>query len=378
MKILTISNNYPTKAKPGYGAFVYNLMQQMAKEHSVTIVTPYKLHELFKNKHKSYGNESCEVLRPPFISFSKKQLGPINTGKWSSYCYKKAVLRALNRQINKPDIIYTHFFSNAIPVLDYAKNNKIPLVVASGEATYTLFTGMSASLKDKIKESVNHIICVSQQNKEQLIELGFEESKMTIIPNAVNYDLFKPLDQNRCKKQLGLSTEKFTVGFIGHFIHRKGPNRIIEAIKKLKDENIQLVCVGGNGSLTPNNFTKTLSPIPNHQLPEIYNAFDVFVLPTLHEGHCNVIEEAIACGIPIISSKGTSVEEQVDETIGLLVDPLNINEIADAISMLKKNKEIRQSMTDTMILKIGENSITDRARKIEDILSEVCRFAVIN
>ena len=75
------------------------------------------------------------------------------------------------------------------------------------------------------------------------------------------------------------------------------------------------------------HFTLTLPPMPNSKLNDIYNAFDVFVLPTLSEGHCNVIEEAKACGVPIISSKGTSVENQINEQTGLLVDPLNISEI---------------------------------------------------
>src|SRR5699024_5202363 len=113
------------------------------------------------------------------------------------------------------------------------------------------------------------------------------------------------------------------VGFIGHFIHRKGPNRIIEAIESLHDKDIKFVCVGGKGKLKPNSFTRKMDPVPNYQLPEIYNAFDVFVLPTLNEGHCNVIEEAKACGIPIISSKGTSAEEQIDASTGVLVDPLD-------------------------------------------------------
>lgn len=377
MKILVVSNNYPTKTKPGYGAFVYNLMQQLSKEHCVTIITPFKIHELFNIKQKGYGVENCKVLRPLFLSFSSKHFGPIKTGKWSAYGYRKAVLRALRKQSNIPDVIYSHFLVNTIPVLDYVKTKKIPLVVASGESTYETFERMSESLRNKIKERVSHLICVSKQNEEQLIELGFDKNKITVVPNAVNYDVFKPLDQNYCKERLGLSLDKFTVGFIGHFTERKGPNRVIEAIQRLSDPNIQLVCVGSNGNLQANNFTKILAPVPNHKLPEIYNSFDVFVLPTQHEGHCNVIEEAIACGIPTISSKGTSVEEQINDSIGLLVDPLNIDEIANAISMLKKNNKLRKSMTNAMIVKNGQNSIKDRAKKIGQILSEVCSFAFL-
>lgn len=377
MKVLVLTHLYPNKATPNYGAFVYGLMQQLVKDHEVVIITPFQINNYFKAKHKTYGKEGCEVIRPKYVSFSKMKIGPFNTGKWSAYWRRRATLRALKKQTSLPDVIYSHFLINTIPILDYAKENNIPLVVASGESTYKSFEGMTESLKNKIREGVDHIICVSKQNKEQLIELGFDGNKMTIIPNAVNYKLFKPLDKAHCKEQLGLSLKKFNVGFIGHFNHRKGPNRIIEAIQQLDDPNIQLVCVGSNGNLLANDFTKIIAPVPNHQLPEIFNSFDVFVLPTLHEGHCNVIEEAIACGVPIISSKGTSVEEQIDSSIGVLVDPLNIQEIANAIFTLKKNAETRQSMVAAMLLKTGENSINERAKKIGDLLSEVCKFAIL-
>ena len=191
---------------------------------------------------------------------------------------------------------------------------------------------------------------------------------MTVIPNAVDYSLFKPLDKSIAKEKLRISKRKFTVGFVGHFIHRKGPNRVIEAIEKLQDDEIRLICVGGKGKLKANGFTTIIGPVPNYQLPEVYNAFDVFVLPALQEGNCNVIKKAKACCIPVISSKGTSVEDQIDESIGILVDPLKIEDIARAISKLKEDKELRKAMVDDLIRKRGTNSITNRASIINEIL----------
>src|SRR5699024_18733 len=116
------------------------------------------------------------------------------------------------------------------------------------------------------------------------------------------------------------------------------------------------------GKLKSSPFTRVIAPLPNEQLPQIYNAFDVFVLPTLHEGHCNVIEEAKACAIPIISSAGTSVEEQIDETTGILVDPLSIDAIASAIKKLKEDKKLRENMHRALLEKRDENSLQERAR----------------
>jgi glycosyltransferase involved in cell wall biosynthesis len=191
---------------------------------------------------------------------------------------------------------------------------------------------------------------------------------MSIIPNAVNYDLFKPMDKNRCKEKLGIPAHKFVVGFVGYFEHRKGPNRVIEAIKKLNDKDIQLVCVGGKETLTPNDFTISIPPIANYQLPEIYNTFNIFVLPTLSEGHCNAIEEAKACCVPVVSSLGTSVESQMDDSIGILINPLQIDEIASAIKNLKQNNTLLQSMIENLKLRRGERSLENRAKTISTLL----------
>lgn len=369
MDILVISSNYPSLQNPNYGAFVYNLMQEMAKEHRVTVISPFKLHEINKKKHDTYGNEACEVKRPYFLSLSNKKIGFISTGKLSHYLYKKAVQKTLKTIQQKPDIIYCHFLSNAIPVLDYAKKNNIPIVVASGESSYTSFKKTDIKIKEKLIQSINHIICVSSENEKQLIELGFKSERITVIPNAVNYELFKPLNKEKCKEKLDLSLNKFTVGFIGHFIHRKGPNRVIEAIEKLNDKDIHLVCVGSRGELKENNFTTIIPPVPNVQLPEIYNAFDVFVLPTLHEGSCNVIEEAKACCLPIISSKGTSVEEQiVHNQTGILIDPMDVDSIASGIEKIKNDTRFRNILIEHLKDKRGENSLTNRAKKISGIL----------
>lgn len=372
MRILVISSNYPSKASPNYGAFVYNLMQELGKLHKISVISPCKINHLFRKGKSTYGKEKCKVYRPLYLSMSNKKIAGINTGKLSSYCYRRAVQSALYKLPQKPDLIYTHFLSNAPPVMAYAKENKIPLVVASGESTYTSWVQKDETVQNSVHNVVDHVICVSKENREQLIKLGFDPAKMSVIPNAVDYQVFKPLDKDVCKERLGLSPNNFVVGFVGHFIHRKGPNRIIEAIETLGDSEIQLVCVGGNGQLKSNNFTKEIGPVPNYQLPEIYNAFDVFVLPTLSEGHCNVIEEAKACGIPIISSKGTSVEEQVDDSIGLLVDPLNIEEISNAIKAVKDDSRMREKMIVNLLDNRGTNSLKERANRINKIFS---RFA---
>lgn len=372
MNIVVISDNYPSSRIPNQGAFVYNLIQELSQLHSITVVAPFKIHDIFKAKSRAgYGSENCKVHRPLYFSFGKRKILGLNVRSWGTFSRNKAVERVLNRLTVQPDIIYAHFIYNGRSALSYVRKHSVPLIIASGESSYSELLKVMNKQMENLMKYTSHFICVSEKNKTGLTEAGFDETRMTIIPNAVNYSIFKPLDKDTCKEKLGVSKDKFVVGFVGHFIHRKGPNRIIEAIQQLTDPDIHLVCVGGKGNLTPNDFTQTIPPVPNYQLPEIYNAFDIFVLPTLSEGHCNVIEEAKACCIPIVSSLGTSVEMQIDASVGILVNPLNIEEIAEAIKKLKDNPDLRQRMVGNLKSKIGEQSLKNRAKRISDLLTGI-------
>lgn len=372
MKLTVISDLYPSNRLPNKGAFIYNLMQEMSRYHDITVVTPFRIHDLLMPKIKGgYGQERCKVLRPLFPAIGKRKILGIDPRPLRKYFIQRAVNKGLSTASEKPDLIYAHFLYNGITALPYLKQHPVPLVIASGESGYSESLKKDKGTLLDLKKHTHHFICVSEKNREGLIELGFDERKMTVIPNAVDYALFKPLDKAACKEKLGLSHNQFVVGFVGHFIHRKGPNRIIDAITQLNDPDIRLVCVGGKEGLKANSFTTTVPPLPNYQLPEIYNAFDIFVLPTLNEGHCNAIEEAKACCIPIISSLGTSVELQMDNSIGTLINPLDINAIASAIINLKENATLRDSMVNNLKNKIGEHSLKSRAERISALLENV-------
>jgi len=90
----------------------------------------------------------------------------------------------------------------------------------------------------------------------------------------------------------------------------------------------------------------------------------VFVLPTLAEGCSNAIVEAMACGLPIISSDLPFNKDILDNQNSILVDPMNINKIALTIKELKENPQKRKEMSDFSIIKVKELSLGNRAYKI--------------
>src|SRR5690606_33177489 len=121
----------------------------------------------------------------------------------------------------------------------------------------------------------------------------------------------------------------------------------------------------GSGELQPfGNDILFSGRLPHEEIVEYLNAADVFVLPTLAEGCSNAIIEAMACGLPIISSNLPFNDEILDESNSIRIDSNNVEEIANAINYLKENPTKRIKMSTSSLEKARELNINNRAKKI--------------
>jgi glycosyltransferase involved in cell wall biosynthesis len=174
-------------------------------------------------------------------------------------------------------------------------------------------------------------------------ELRLPEDKMIMLPNGVDLEKFRPLDKKHARQVMGIPENVFVVGSVGNFLYKKGIARVGEAIKGMDDV---IGIFAGSGSLPPaGKNVLWAKKVAHDQLPLMLSACDVFVLPTLIEGCCNAIIEAIACGLPIISSVGEFNDDLLDESMSIRVDPLNIDAIKKAIKTLRDNEELRKKMS---------------------------------
>lgn len=376
MNICVVSEGYPTKEIPAY-TFVEQLCNAIAmQKHTVSVVALRWLTDyLFRKRKIPYfrdsiiGDNVIRIFSPMVTSFGKgKSLSSLSE-KLCSY----KVCRSLDKLDVKPNVIYGHFWSNAYLAYPYAKKYNIPLFVATGESVITF----DANTKDK-KEFCNYVsgvICVSTKNKNESIAKGLtKEHKCKVFPNAVNDSIFHIIDKKQCRRKLGITENDFVVSYVGRFSNRKGPNRVADAIRHLNDRTIKSIFIGtGHDS-----FSESLNcdgiifkgELSHELIPEYLNASDVFVLPTLHEGCCNAIIEAMACGLPVISSNREFNVDVLDATNSILVEPLNIVEIADAIKKLKNDRKHLLKMGEASSLKAESLRIEQRADNILQFIRE--------
>lgn len=361
MNILVITPDYPDRYKVHY-PFVKQLVDEFARQgHKCTVIAPYSI---TKNKRfypaKEYDGEVM-VYRPNHLSFSNFKIGKI---KLSDYFRRKAIKRATKWLSSKPDLVYCHFWGCAIEAYPYTKANNIPLYVATGESSISAFNN-TREITSEMCNYIKGVICVSSKNKEESISLGLTTSdKCLVKPNAVNSELFRKLDKFGCRKKLGLPQDAFIISFVGAFIERKGVKRVADAIKMIEGAPVYS-CFIGRGAQDPDCENILYKGGALHeQIPEYLNASDVFVLPTLAEGCCNAIVEAMSCGLPIISSNLPFNWDVLDDSNSIMIDPNDVGAIANAMTKLRDDVVLRDRMAEASLKKATSLTIDKRANDI--------------
>jgi glycosyltransferase involved in cell wall biosynthesis len=150
-------------------------------------------------------------------------------------------------------------------------------------------------------------IVVKSRNLEEALPGTVDRSKVKIIPNGIDLERFKPLEEAACRKQLGWKSNRFHVLF---------PTNAGDPRKRpgLAQAAIDLANLSGL-----NAEMHQLRGVHHEEVPIWLNASDVVLLTSLHEGSPNIIKEALACDVPIISVDVGDVGELIHGVDGCYI-----------------------------------------------------------
>ncbi|MFW6016163.1 MAG: glycosyltransferase [bacterium] len=371
-KICFLAGIYPTEQRPKAAVFYQNLVNEMAKKGiDCRVIYPFAI-----NKSKDYYNlkkqylinedYSVTIYRPKTITLGARKLGLWNTAYITACLYTQSAKKLLKKINWKPDIFYGHFISPAgIMAAKLSNETGIPAFVAYGESRPWSINTIGVKRTQKKMNSISGFISVSTKNKNDLINLGIATGdKIKVFPNGINCKVFYKRNKIEARKKMGWDLDKFIVAFVGHYNRRKGILRLDEAVKKLPDV---YVAYAGDGELKPtsNNIIHQGNVSPN-KMALFLSAADIFVLPTLNEGCCNAIIEAMACGLPIISSDRLFNYDILSKDNAILIDPTSISDIRNAIINIKDNKKLRKDLA-TRSMEVACNLTIER--RVENILN---------
>lgn len=315
-----------------------------------------------------------KVIRPrSYITASDKKISFFNTFDITQKSFDITVEKGIKALDSPPSLFYGHFlYPNAKTALRSAGKLGVPCVAAVGESDPYRNLRLKGIINNPYRDfaSLDGIVSVSKDNALFCIkELGIPEDKIKVLPNSVNLELFYPRNKDEMRKKNDLPLDKFIVAFTGHFIERKGPHRVLKAIKGLK--NVGAIFIGSGEIPLKGEEVLFNGAVEHKKVPELLSAADVFVLPTLAEGSCNAILEAMACGLPVISSKDSFNEEILDEKVAIMIDPLNIENIKESIKLLYTNKKLRTEISGLALDHAHNFNLTNRAEKVIEFCREI-------
>lgn len=371
--ICFITNKYPNRSEPSVLVFLQQLVWSMAdKGIKCTVIAPMPTNIYPKYREQPYHTiertehgAEINVYWPKYTGFgdSHRIMG-WSPARLTTSLFTRVAINTIEKEKIEMDAVYAHFLEPAgVAAARIGRKYNKPAFVAYGEATFATIDLYGEKALRKEFSSLAGVIAVATQNKEMLIERTIvPDEKIGVFPNGFRPERFFPRDKKESRDRFGLPDEKFIVGFVGSFDNRKGTKRLSEAVDQCDDV---YAIFAGKGELKP-TAPKTLwsDGVNNTELPWFYSAADVFVLPTLNEGCCNAIIEAMACGLPIVSSDRRFNDDILDDSCAIRINPESVEEITDAIKKIHADVELRNNLSMGSLNKAKKLTLMNRTENI--------------
>ena len=289
---------------------------------------------------------------------------------------------------NKVDLLHVQYTAPLIV--------NCPLVTTIHDISYEhypeLFTKkealfLSYGIQNTAKRAAK-IITVSEYSKHDLMETyKIPDDKIVVTYNSID-ESFKVIHDPVRIKQI---KDKYEIGdadyilAVGNLQPRKNIVRLLEAYKKLRLENInmkeKLVIVGKKAWMFSEIFKKLegfpyikdvilTGYVPQNELPILYNGARLFVYPSLFEGFGLPVLEAMACGVPVVTSNVSSLPE-VSGDAALLIDPYQVEGIADGMYQLLNQPSLYEACRLKGIQRANQFSWRKTAEKTVEVYKSI-------
>lgn len=265
----------------------------------------------------------------------------------------------------RTQLIHTH---NTQPLVDGTMG-----AIFSGGKQRIIHTDHARQFPDKkrymvaewcMSHFVYRIVGVSNQTTENLRKYEkIPQKKLTTIENGIDGSKFAiKIDLQTKREELGLSLDGPIIGVISRIEKVKGITYILDAMPEIIKEVPELtLLIVGDGSELENLRSRThqlgieqnvIFTGVRYDIPEIFQALDVYLLPSLSEGLPMSLLEAMAAGCPIIASNVGGVPDAViNYESAILVSPGNPKELAEAVLVLCHDESLRKKMSTNLKIK---------------------------
>jgi len=350
----------------GVGIYTVSLVKALSTYSNLDIhvITPkrgkdYNANTIEKTFQKRITIHNLSVANDTFIYNFKFQLALLRHFKELDDLYHFDIIHSMNL-VHMPDILLKLFQNKKVLVTahtsiqgqvgGFLKSNKNFFKMAPSEKGSILTYPIIALLQKIYLKKTIHMITVSNKFVTTFRNMGFT-GRLVAIHNGIDETLF---NKNVLPHSIG-KKKGIKILFAGRLITQKGIGVFVKALSLLKNENIHFVVAGLGGVKQfkqllkdyniPSHKISFLGFIPNHELPSVYRACDIFVLPSYYENFPISLLEAMSCGCCCISTDVGAVDEIIENGInGFLLQPGDATLLSKKIKILALNKTLRKKM----------------------------------
>jgi len=263
-------------------------------------------------------------------------------GPWSPRMYALMLPFIYRDQFRRCEILRVMQFPGVIPALGARRLFGTPFVVTYGYRYGEVARIAGSHVKPRLYSMLERVaipraagIIVTSRELESHVKGVHPAARVIYAPNGVDMTTFAP-------RPSGAVGNRRSVLYVGRLSAEKNLERLVSALGRLSPP-ARLVVIGTGDrravlerqAAAAGLSVEFRGVVPHGDLPAHFNGVDVFVLPSLTEGHPKVLIEAMACGLPCaVSARGGNLTLVQDEVTGLLFDPEDIAAMARAVERL--------------------------------------------
>jgi glycosyltransferase involved in cell wall biosynthesis len=235
----------------------------------------------------------------------------------------------------------------------------------------------------------NHLLAVSQATKDEMTAAGVSAANISVVHNAIDTEVWSPLQTTtNLREELGIGQAFPVIGYVGRIMPEKDLDTWLHvaALVAQKYPSARFVLVGeGRDGTTLRHLQKLATTLGisaqviftgyRESLVPAYATFDIFVLTSRREGLPNSILEAMAMGLPVVTTDVAGTSELVfDSVTGFVLPQGDVHGIAQAIIALADNHQLRLRMGTGGRKRVEQEfSFNKRLRRVEELYEQSLR-----
>lgn len=345
ISVVSVSTLYPNPREPLKGQFVRHRLLAASHLERIRLIAPVQLSVPTAGQWMQDGGLTFrhqKWLRLPGLAATAPRLLAAQLVRLVKKADEESKIDLLDAQFGFPDGPAVARVASVLG-LPYA------ITLRGSEVLHATYPMRYREIENALRNA-NAVIAVSKNLRQFALDTGVDPKRAVIIPNGIDRQVFYPQDRAKCRLEWRIRSTDFALLAAGNLIRLKGFDRLIRSIAYLAQTRLPQIklFIAGPGGIEE-AFESSLRELPSKlgisdkvvfcgpllqdQLARLMNAADVFVLASEREGWPNVVNEALACGTPVIATDVGAVRDLLsEEGSGIIVPSNDQSALSEAIA----------------------------------------------